>query len=344
MGGGFYEVQVQPLTEKQIVPLVEKAYGAYYEGNERRAAAQSQELMAGIRRLDAERRNRLSEDEPSLISTPLMVRLLLIVHLDDGQMPKHRAQLYEQAVERLLFPNYGPDEEAQTLLKKLIVDDKQLYHNMMQHIALAMHVRGRSQGRTITKDELAGLLAVSPYAGYMQPLLALAHARGGLLDERAERYQFMHLALQEFLVARYVAEVVRTKGGMPAIVAYLQQNALGATWWREVILLTAGYLFDRNREFAADLALQLAMTAPAAGADADAPFHAAELAAATCLEWVDDDNALRRTIQQRLVELIDDETQMRRATPRARSSRVGVGAPGRSQARRGFAPRWAARY
>jgi formylglycine-generating enzyme required for sulfatase activity len=248
-----------------------------------------------------------------------MVRMLLIVHLNAGEMPKHRVELYKEAVEKLLFPDFGTDVKAQAHLRKLLHADQKTQRNMMQHIAVALHTRGRTQGRTVEKTALEQLLAASPFAAHTEQLLALSSLRGGLLEERNGRYQFMHLALQEYLVARYLGETVRSEGGVKAIAAYLQQNALGESWWREVTLLTVGYLYDIDPAYAAELVRQLAVCGDGRGAAA-APYFAAELAAAGCLEWLADDPTLRQELSDRLAALVNDKSLMLRATPAARAS------------------------
>ncbi len=316
LAGGFREVQVEPLAEPQIAALVERAYAVYYAEEPRKAKTQAQEMIAGIRRLEAERRAHMGQDEPPLISSPLMVRLLLIVHLNAGEMPKHRVELYKEAVEKLLFPDFGPDVEAQAHLRKLLHADPKTQRNMMQHIAVALHTRGRTQGRTVEKTALEQLLAASPFAPHTEQLLELSSLRGGLLEERNGRYQFMHLALQEYLVARYLGETVRSEGGIKAIAAYLQQNALGESWWREVALLTVGYLYDIDTGYAAGLIRQLAACDDGSHV-AEAPYHAAQLAVACYQEWLADDPVLRQALTDRLVVLVNDKALMQRAASAA---------------------------
>src|SRR4029450_10868617 len=58
--------------------------------------------------------------------------------------------------------------------------------------------------------------------------------RGGLLEERAELFQFVHLTFQEFLTARRLGK--QRQGACP----HLQPHLTDA-WWREVFLLTYGF-------------------------------------------------------------------------------------------------------
>ena len=87
-------------------------------------------------------------------------------------------------------------------------------------------------------------------------LVSVSRQRGGLLEERAGQYRFSHLSFQEFLTARYLAEVERD---VTRIATFLeQQNRLADSWWREPILLTGGYLHVTAPDTATDLLRRLA--------------------------------------------------------------------------------------
>ena len=75
---------------------------------------------------------------------------------------------------------------------------------MAQHLAFHMHQQGRDQGREI--EELALKKALREEADFkprIDDFLGDARQRGSVLEERDGAYRFIHLALQEFLVARY---------------------------------------------------------------------------------------------------------------------------------------------
>lgn len=153
--------------------------------------------------------------------------------------------------------------------------------------------------------------------------LHLTRVRGTLLEERLGLYRFFHLAFQEFMVARYLAEVVRGEGGVEAIVQLLQaEQFVLQSWWREPILLVAGYLSMNARRNAQSFLLQLAEVGQASRLSLDQQLAAVELAASGCLEWFDreQDQALYRALSERLGSLMINRQLMNKVTPRLRAA------------------------
>lgn len=70
------------------------SYRAVYIEDEALYRAKTAELVAGIHNLERERRLRLGEDAERLIDSPLLVRMLLLVHLSQRRLPEHWAELY----------------------------------------------------------------------------------------------------------------------------------------------------------------------------------------------------------------------------------------------------------
>jgi predicted NACHT family NTPase len=112
LGAEFREVRVDPLEAEHIAALVGRAYDRYFAHDPAQALEKRRELLEGIADLEAQRRQRLGKDAPPLVDSPLMVRLLLIVHLNERRLPQHRAELYQKAVDNLLYPEYTLDEDG----------------------------------------------------------------------------------------------------------------------------------------------------------------------------------------------------------------------------------------
>ncbi len=316
LGADFREVRVEPLAGEHIEALVTRAYDCYFAHDGAQALDKRTELLAGIELLEQQRRARLGDAAPRLVDSPLMVRLLLIVHLNERRLPQHRAELYQKAVDNLLYPEYSLDEMAAEHLRGLVGGSHEKHRDMVQHVAYAMHSQGEEQGREIDEAALRRVLAEEPtFVPHIDDLIRHTRLRGALLEERLGSYRFVHLAFQEFLAARYLAEVMRTE---QAIAQFLVDHAIGDPWWREPALLTAGYLSLTSRRTADRLLRLLAVwEGHAAGNQraADVRLAAAELAGTACLEWLGDEAALREQVTMQLATLFTNRSVMEQAAP-----------------------------
>ncbi|MFZ0255514.1 MAG: NACHT domain-containing protein, partial [Gammaproteobacteria bacterium] len=277
LGANFHEVAVQPLDfEQHIAPMVRQAYACIYPHDAPLRADRVQDLLDGIRRLEDEHRARLGEYAETLVASPLMVRLLLIVHVNNRTLPDERADLFDKAINALLQVDYGREERD---VRELSTNWKP-YRDMAQHLALHMHQQGRDQGREIEEPALKAVLRQeAEFKLRIDDFLSHARQRGSVLEERNRVYRFIHLTFQEFLVARYLSEVTG-RVSREAILAFLASR-LEDPWWREPILLLAGYMAVYAARSARDFLSALAE----AGETLSAQFSAAELAGAAAREW-----------------------------------------------------------
>ena len=298
LGANFREIVVQPLDfEQHIAPMVRQAYACIYPRDAALRAERTNDLLGGIQRLEAERRTRLGEQAEALVDSPLLVRLLLIVHFNNRKLPEERAELFEKAINALLQVDYGREESD---IRELSTDWKR-YRDMAQHLAFHMHQQGRDQGREIEEPALKkALREETEFKPRIDDFLSHARQRGSVLEERDGAYRFIHLALQEFLVARYLREVIGGEG-REAILALLN-GRLDDPWWREPILLLVGYMAINATKSARDFIGALAR----AGDQPNAQFSAAELAATAALEWRDSGEPVRADCARRIVALLSD--------------------------------------
>ncbi len=327
LGKDFREVRVQPLDDPQTTELIRLAYAHIYRHDaverERKTAA----LIEGVQRLEAERRQRLGNDAPRLIDSPLMVRLLLIVHYSDRELPDQRADLYQRVVNALLLPDYTPDEKVASALGSYVGGGVEAHLELVQHLAFHMHQRGEPQGQRIDERELRTILAGNPaYAPHVEAFITLTRLRGTAVKEELATYTFVHLTFQEFLAARYLAEVTWE---VKEMAAFLKAGPVLDSWWREPILLLAGYLYLRHPltrapNFVRRLAgLDADAPSRAAALPADVQLAAAEVAALGFLEWQREGEAgLRAELAGRLVALLESAP----TPPAAAARRVAVGA------------------
>lgn len=210
---------------------------------QRLAAAQAEKLIQAI-----DSNPRVAE----LAVNPLLLTVIALVHRSRAQLPERRSELYEEAVEVLL----GHWDEGKGLETKLPVADLKLDSGdrraLLEPVAFWMHEKHK---REIELDELRMLLepvfqnlVSQPQKAAMavEEFLKKINERSGLLVERGlGMYGFAHLTFQEYLAARELA-------GRKNALAYTVQR-LPDTWWREVILLEAGYLSTQGKRRVSEL-------------------------------------------------------------------------------------------
>jgi formylglycine-generating enzyme required for sulfatase activity len=327
LGGDFRVVRVLPLAREQVADLIQRAYHAIYpaqvekDERERRAT----DLVTSVERLEAERAARMrGGEETRLVTTPLMVRMLLIVHFNRRRLPEQRAELYMEVVDTLLTSAHNPDERVAQRLARLGGDER-TRRDMFQVLAFQMHSRGQEAGREIGEREMADWLCAYLTERRRRPpevaeelvadFIAVNRQRGGLLDERAGRYRFTHLSFQEFLTARYLAEAERD---VRRITQFIEDEGRAAdAWWREPILLTVGYLNVTAPDTATDLAHCLACLDTSERPHTPLAMAAAELAATAFVEWGGAE-ATRDSLARRLADLLTDP-ELRGAPPPLRA-------------------------
>jgi hypothetical protein len=126
-------------------------------------------------------------------------------------------------------------------------------------------------------------------------------------------FRFIHLAFQEFLVARYLSEVIGRES-RDAILTSLD-GRLDDPWWREPILLLAGYMGANAAKSSRDFLAALAKS----GKTATAQVSAAELAGTAAQEWRESGETIRSTCAQRIVDLLRDANIVEQTDPVVRA-------------------------
>jgi formylglycine-generating enzyme required for sulfatase activity len=209
-----------------------------------------------------------------LAINPLMLTVIAMVHRDRVKLPDRRAELYAEAVDVLL----GKWEEAKGLAEPAVLPgrsfdtaDKRL---ILQ--ALALHMHGRALKEIEAGDlrerlqaafgEILGKAREAAHAA--ERFTEVIRERTGLLVDRGEGvHAFSHLTFQEYLAALAVA----------ARDDYLDYSLRRAPdpWWREVLLLEAGYLSTQSTE----RTTRLIRTIAGLPSPKDDPYHSLVLAA-----------------------------------------------------------------
>jgi formylglycine-generating enzyme required for sulfatase activity len=167
-----------------------------------------------------------------LVGSPLLLTLLCVIAYRGGQMPRHRTAFYDQCLRVLLGP-WSRGRRDEPSLPPL---DEESALAALRAIAWRLHRRGTWDDLSLA--ELAVVLddCLAP-RGQQVPgrqVLAWLHREAGVLADYGEhRYGFLHLGMQEYLAASYIA----SQG--TALLDELCAHA-GEEWWQEVFLLLAG--------------------------------------------------------------------------------------------------------
>ena len=234
------------------------------ESAEHVAAQQTVHLMEAIRSNPRVR---------ELAINPLMLTVIALVHRDRIKLPERRAELYAEAVDVLL----GKWDEARGVEKVRLFDDRPYdltdRRLLLQSIALKVHEAGHKE---IGVDDLLAqvegafvMIVADPRAAERaaECFPSVIRERTGLLVEAGQGvYRFSHLTFQEYLAAVEVAE-------RDDYATYTLSHAADP-FWREVILLEAGYLSTKNQAKTTQLIRAIA-DAP----QEPEPFHHLVLAA-----------------------------------------------------------------
>jgi len=203
---------------------------------QRMATEQAEKLICAI-----EGNVRVAE----LAVNPLLLTVIALVHRYRAQLPERRSELYEEAVEVLLWHwdrAKGMEDEQDFGSVKLDSGDRR---SLLEPVAFWMHENRR---REIELADLRSLLLPrflnmtgdkAQAKKVIERFLRIINERSGLLIERGIGvYGFAHLTFQEYLAARALA-------GRDDLVKFAL-NVLPDAWWREVLLLTAGYLSSQG--------------------------------------------------------------------------------------------------
>ena len=313
-GEEFQLCKVQPMTEKQIADLV-GAWCAQIWPQKADCDAACDELLRAITALNEERVERGQEP---LVATPLMVTMVVSVKYSRRELPRERAKLYDACVDVVLESQYtGYEDEAGA--RRAVVDwggppDKQ--REWLSQLAFEMHQQGAA-GATADENQVRAVLSPLLERRGELPLLerfiAAVRGRGGLFEERGDRFQFMHLTFQEFLAAQHLA---RQWAALPDPAGFLAQ-VVTDEWWREALLLTVGSLgapvpYEQREAFVT--ALWELPGSP------EARLAAAELCATGLLDLTEPEPKLLDTARQRLAALTTDSAFLNRVTPPRRAA------------------------
>jgi formylglycine-generating enzyme required for sulfatase activity/predicted phosphodiesterase len=233
LGAGFSHFHVKPLSETQVAEFVERWYRTVYQrlrGPEAKfeetAQAEVESLM-GMLQQPEYRIGRLRE----LPVNPLMLTILCVVHHEDRNLPRKRADLYGKCV-RVLLEHWRKDVRDRQGLGPF---DPVAAEAVLGTVAWWMH--GQEGRITAALPELGkvaekALADVGGSAGLGRDgekfIERMRDESGILAMWGAGQCGYLHLTFQEFLAGLHAAKESRAEE---------LAEQFGKSWWREATLL-----------------------------------------------------------------------------------------------------------
>jgi HEAT repeat protein len=213
---GFTKLELMEFDDKQIERFIENWFG---KSNPEKAKSM----------FDAIKEN---EQIKALARNPLMIAIIAIIHEEDRELPRKRADLYNRCVEVLLSK-----WDVQKKLKKIYASEKKEF--ILRKLAFYAHSNNK---RTMTEKEIIDkMLKYFPQVQLKRedekPFLDEIWQRSYLLRQISmDSYDFLHLSFQEYFTA---LELKEQEDGISTIIKHLLEP-----WWEEPILLYAGISKD----------------------------------------------------------------------------------------------------
>ncbi len=184
-----------------------------------------------------------------LASTPLLLTILALMKRQGVSLPERRVQLYDQYVNTLLstwnrarsISGRAPGRDIDEIQTIRILAPLALW---MHEISPGVGLVGREDLRRKLEELFLERGDPSPHQAARQFLIDVHDHAAVLLERGPGEYGFIHLTFEEYLAA--VALALKGQGDSAPILETLSRH-VGEQAWREVTLLTIGYLGIRQQ-------------------------------------------------------------------------------------------------
>ncbi len=184
-----------------------------------------------------------------LASTPLLLTILALMKRQGVSLPERRVQLYDQYVNTLLstwnrarsLSGRAPGRDIDEIQTVRILAPLALW---MHEISPGVGLVGREDMRRKLEELFLERGDSSPHQAARQFMMDVREHAALLLERGPGEYGFIHLTFEEYLAA--VALALMGQGDSKPIIETLS-NHVGEQAWREVTLLTIGYLGIRQQ-------------------------------------------------------------------------------------------------
>ena len=249
--GNITHVTIEPMTRLSVEHFCDTWMRAVYELGANEDSNKNLDALAQQANVEATNLKRAIYETPQrrireLASNPLLVTTLAIVFHRRGQLPRHRASLYQLALE-ILVKDWQQDRNNRKNRQRTGFTQEELIHVLSP---LAAHIHTRYATGLIQEPELREILSkhLAELPQYQeqanQPafkqkidqFLRVLREDVGLLAARGEYlYGFLHLTFQEYLAALFLVRDINT-----AAQKIIQR--MDDPRWREPIVLALGHV------------------------------------------------------------------------------------------------------
>ena len=228
------QIAIAPFDEEGLDKIVRTSYLALCAGNGQ-DARKTRELLAEIKSLENQRKA-VGESE-RLIDSPLMATLAVQVREYTGRaLPSQRADFLGKAVEAALNAGYAREADERRLLRQAVGG----WENHRILLSLLALEQLKAGARNVTEPELRRIFNEHGIdRAISDAFIQLAGTRGGLLRKQPdERYWFIHLAIQQWLVAWRLVEQDIPAPDLASF--FIEDGRITDEKWREIAFLVAG--------------------------------------------------------------------------------------------------------
>ncbi|GHO99319.1 hypothetical protein KSF_093670 [Reticulibacter mediterranei] len=222
---GFTELEVLEFRPEEINEFVDNWFTYHPAPSKYATASELKAQLAQNTRIQ------------SLAANPLLLCLIVMVYESHQDLPVKRSSIYKDCIDTLLY-RWDTSRDIRRR-RKFKIEHKQ---QLLIEIAWHFHRQGK---RYFPEDELLQVIAdflptVDHLAEEKRAILNEIEEENGLLKEQARGWHgFLHLTLQEYLVAQHL--VGRGADGLDELLKHC-----GDPWWEEVMLLYAGSVSDAS--------------------------------------------------------------------------------------------------
>ena len=161
-----------------------------------------------------------SEELTEIAENPMLLTTMAIIHQRDTRLPDKRVELYEEAIQVMLWKWQTPKGRGgvtvSSELKNVLKDKRRILRSLMR-LAYDAHSAAHTDKQTagiareqaynilITKDHLGSHALAEEFLNYVDQRAGLLQGYGGSENEEHPlSYGFPHRTFQEYLAGRYI--------------------------------------------------------------------------------------------------------------------------------------------